>query len=404
MASIESRKAKNGAMTYWVRFRIEGQRNPVRERFTDAREAAKFKTLVEKVGGNAAVEIRNVSDGVVGSVPTLAEWFEEYLQDLESHASKGTPYGYRVTAGRTWLPRLGDYPITAITRQAVTAWVAAARKQETVRSSQARKKAIETQRTDKSVKVPEPKYLSTKTIKNAHGVLSGCLNAAVLAGIIPANPAKGVRMPKDEQDAQRERDIFTVDEWTRFLEHLPEHYKPLMIFLLGTGVRIGEATAIQVRDLDLDLSTVHIRRAWKQGPGNQVYLGSPKTRRSNRSILIGPSVVDTLRPLTKDKGAEDLLFTTVRGFRIDSDELLKAVWRPTLKAAGITKHLTTHSLRHTSASWQLMAGTPPQVVQHRLGHESLGTTSRVYAHLLIEEQTSAANFLDVAAAPKLPSD
>ncbi|WP_419404242.1 tyrosine-type recombinase/integrase, partial [Micrococcus sp. F3Y] len=68
-------------------------------------------------------------------------------------------------------------------------------------------------------------------------------------------------------------------------------------------------------------------------------------------------------------------------------------------AAGIAKHLTPHSLRHTFASWALMDGVPAQVVQHRLGHESLQTTSRVYAHLLLDAQRAAVDAIGWEPSP-----
>ena len=54
------------------------------------------------------------------------------------------------------------------------------------------------------------------------------------------------------------------------------------------------------------------------------------------------------------------------------------------------------------ASWQLMAGGPAQVVQMRMGHESLATTSTVYAHLLVEEQAGAVGSLGWDPSGSLP--
>ncbi|MCV7588810.1 tyrosine-type recombinase/integrase [Micrococcus luteus] len=74
-------------------------------------------------------------------------------------------------------------------------------------------------------------------------------------------------------------------------------------------------------------------------------------------------------------------------------------WKPALAAAGITKDLSPHSARHTFASWALMEGVAPQIVQHRLGHESLETTSRRYAHLLLDAQRAAVDAIGWEPSP-----
>ncbi|MCV7584143.1 tyrosine-type recombinase/integrase [Micrococcus luteus] len=65
----------------------------------------------------------------------------------------------------------------------------------------------------------------------------------------------------------------------------------------------------------------------------------------------------------------------------------------------MTKDLSPHSARHTFASWALMEGVAPQIVQHRLGHESLETTSRRYAHLLLDAQRAAVDAIGWEPSP-----
>ena len=204
-------------------------------------------------------------------------------------------------------------------------------------------------------------------------------------------------LPSDRTDAEKE--ILTRDEWERLRAEIPAHYLPLTAFLITTGCRIGEATAIQVRDLDLNdaTPTVRVRRAWKKAVAG-VYLGSVKTRRGNRTIRIGHELAALLRPIAaRTRDPEAFVFTSVQGARISAQRYNTRVWSPAVQRAGIVKHVTPHGLRHTSASWLLMAGIAPQVVQHRLGHESLQTTSRVYAHLLTDAQADAADLMDIAA-------
>ena len=238
--------------------------------------------------------------------------------------------------------------------------------------------------------------MSPKTVRNAHALLSAVLGLAVQEGILPANPARGADLPDD--DVEEERGIFSRAEWARFYAAMSESYQPLLIVLLVTGARWGEATALQVRDLDVAASVIHVRRAWKKGKEGAV-LGVPKTARGRRTIMLPDWAVETLEPLAAGRAADEFLLTAPGGGVIHRTNFVERHWKPALAAAGIAKHLTPHSLRHTFASWALMDGVPAQVVQHRLGHESLQTTSRVYAHLLLDAQRAAVDAIGWEPSP-----
>jgi integrase len=396
-------RAKNGAVSWHVRFRVQGHGNPVKETFgpfdddhDGARayaEARKFADLVESVGGAAARATRRTGEQSARTVPTLRSWFDRHLEGVASYAADGTAYGYRGEAERTWLPHLGHLPIDAVTRDAVVKWVAWQREQETARSRKARAKAREDGTT-----VPAKVVVSQKTIRNAHGLLSSVLASAVEAEVIVRNPAKGVKLPTDDHGDEME--VLTREESDRLFDAMPEHWRPLVGFLLVIGCRIGEATAVMVKDVDLERGTVRLRRSWKKGEHDSRYLGATKTRRGVRTVIMGPALTETVRPLVEGRDADDLVFTAPQGGRVYAQHFRNRVWQPTLKRAGITKHVTPHGLRHTSASWLLMANVAPQVVQHRLGHESLATTSKVYAHLLTDAQLAAVDVMD-AAVPQI---
>jgi integrase len=235
-----------------------------------------------------------------------------------------------------------------------------------------------------------------KTIRNAHGLLSSVLQAAVDAEpqLITRNPAKGVRLPEDEQHAEME--ILDQDEWARLYDAIPERWRPLTGFLVVIGCRIGEATAVMVKDVDVSAGTVRLRRAWKKDAHDSRYLGSTKTKRGVRTVRMGPWLTETLKPLVTGRAADELVFTASGGGRVYAQHFRNRVWVPALERSGITKHITPHGLRHTSASWLLASGVSPIVVQHRLGHENLSTTSRTYAHLLTDAQAGAVDVMDRA--------
>lgn len=364
-ATVVSRTRKDGSQAYRVGWRTDG-----RLRWSPTIEtgegAVEFKALVERLGPDAALAILRQRTGRdTRQTPLLSEVLERHLRSKAGALTPGTIAGYRSLAANTWLPRLGDYPVTAITREVVEDWVAWQREQETKRGTP----------------------FKPKSIHNAHGLLSAVLATAAELGLIPKNPARGVGLPDDDVDA--EMDVLDADEWEAFIGAMDPHYRPLTWFLLAVGCRIGEALAVQVRDLDLARSTVRIRRAWKKGERG-VYLGSTKSKRSKRTVLLPRELADDLAQLVQGKPADAFVFTTRTGRKVDTAHFRERQWARAIKAAGITKRITPHSLRHTSASWLLAEGVSPITVQHRLGHESLATTSKVYAHLLTDAQVGAA--------------
>ena len=375
MASIVKRLRKDGTPAYRVGYRVDGvlRWTPT---IATGEGAVEMKDLIERLGPDAALAILRQRSGreLAGGVPLLRDWFEVHLEQLRSHATPGTIEGYRSLAANTWLPSLGPVPVDSLTRAAVVSWVAWQREQPSRRGTP----------------------FAPKSIRNAHGLLSSVLGSAVEAGHAPSNVARGVRLPSDVRE--REMEIFTEAEWEVFIEAMDPHYRPLTRFLLVTGARIGEATAVHVRDLDPVRRTVRIRRAWKKGERDSRYLGAPKSARATRTVVLSASVAEELAELCEGKAGGDLVFTTPSGARIQAQHYRNRQWQRALEASGITKDISPHGLRHTSASWLLGQGVSPIVVQHRLGHESLSTTSKVYAHLLTDAQAAAVDVMEAATA------
>ena len=393
MAFISRRTTKDGIEKYRVGYRHNGTQH-FTPTFDTAEGAVEMQRLIETIGPDAANAIlrARTKGAEQGTSSTVQATLEAYLTSLASHATPGTVDDYRRMVARTWGPRLGPLPLTALTRDHVIEWVAWQRTQETLRSTRARaaaKRHNDNCAPGHEIEPPGPRMYSVKSIRNAHTVLSQMLAWEAERNDAVTNVARGIKFPNDEIDA--EQDIFTRDEFMAMYEAMDDHYKPFVLFLTATGCRINEAAAVQVRDLDLTSPTpaVSIRRAMKKGARSSRYLGSPKSRRGIRTVMLDPATAEALRPLVAGRDAESWVFLTRQGRQVNDNNFRARQWATAIRDAGITKRLTPHSLRHTHASWLLMAGAAPQVVQHRLGHESLDTTSKTYAHLLIDAQTPA---------------
>ena len=118
-----------------------------------------------------------------------------------------------------------------------------------------------------------------------------------------------------------------------------------------------------------------------------------KTKRSRRTLEVTPHLIGTLRALklaTPYSGQHDLAFTTRNGSGHDHRNLAGRVLRRAVERAGLEAVQrdgivlqpapTLHALRHSRASALIAAGWDIAEVSARLGHSSVATTMRVYAH------------------------
>lgn len=358
MASIQQRKGKTGDR-WRVIFRING--NQVSDTFLDATGAAEYAALVDRIGGAAAREILRQRRGSPsgGRVPTVAQATQDHIDAL-SGITIGTRRDYEKIAKRFAESSLGPLPVDSLTREAVTAWVNA-------------------------------QTVSAKTIRNRHSLLYAAMERQVELGNIPANPCRNVRIGRSER---QEMVILTPAELDLILDRLRPHWHPLVKLLAGTGLRFGEATALQVHDVDLAASPPRIRvaRAWKHTDGGAPELGAPKTGRGRRVVSLAPDLADVLHPLVTERNPSAFVITNTAGRHVRQNSFHE-IWSAALDDAadaGLSKRPRIHDLRHTHASWLISRGVPLPIIQRRLGHESITTTVDTYGHLADDAMVVAA--------------
>jgi integrase len=381
MSSYEQRRNKAGDVSHRVRFRHDGTNRA--ETFESNDAALKWKALLDAVGpakALAALEnpkptsLRTVSDQVAGHIAHLTGV-------TDGTRARYSDYLRRRIDGHP----IGATPLNLLDRDTIAAWVNWLAKDG----------------------------LSAKTIKNHHSLLSASLTSAVRAQLVSTNFAEGIRIatPTDEGEEMVTLTLFEL--WT-FINAAPDHWRPMVMFLFGTGVRFGEASALQVGDIDLDAGQARIRRAWKHTNGHGHQLGKPKSKRSVRTIVFGRDVATTVRPLIEGRPATAFLFTNTRGGPVRRTNFAEQAWEVALhEFAGDTKTVTPtkgrphvewengpgkrptpHDARHTYASLQILRGASDAFLQRQLGHESITTTINLYTHLRTEDLRVLADVID----------
>lgn len=163
-------------------------------------------------------------------------------------------------------------------------------------------------------------------------------------------------------------------------EELRQRYltaMPVFRALLLTGSRVGEILALGWSDVDFEERVVRIR---------QTKTGSVKV------FPMTEALEKVIRAQTKKPGG--LVFPNPESGKAWDQRRLQRIFKVALELAGLTKALTIHSIRHTSASWLTQAKEGGRHVQAALGHTSYATTER-YAHLGgAEELRPAAETLE----------
>jgi integrase len=175
---------------------------------------------------------------------------------------------------------------------------------------------------------------------------------------------------------------------------LPIEYATLVRVLAYTGLRWGEATALQVKSYDAMRGRISVTRAAKEPHGEVIY-GPTKTHAA-RQVVLPQHLRAEVSALQEGKGPDDLLFTTKDGSVLRHSNFDRRVFRPAVKVAGLAP-LTKHDLRHTAASLAVASGANVKVVQRMLGHKTATLTLDLYAGLFENDLDDLANRLADAA-------
>ena len=176
--------------------------------------------------------------------------------------------------------------------------------------------------------------------------------------------------------------------------------------VVGTGARRGEALALRWKDVDLDKGVVRIERAIEQTKSG-LRVKAPKTRHGRRNVSISPWLAAELRAhrtrqqehrLALGQGRstpDDLVFARWDG-KLRSPHWLSQKFAQAMATLGID--CTLHGLRHTHVSQLIAAGLDVVTVSRRIGHASAAITLDVYAHMLKNTDTRAAEIMEATFA------
>ncbi len=238
--------------------------------------------------------------------------------------------------------------------------------------------------------------LSVTSINKTITRLGQILEVAVEYGLIGVNPAKGRRRRLKPQKAapvwlDRAEHIEALLDAAGALDHHAEakgghdqkgglvYRRALLSTLVFAGLRIGELTALQWRDVDL--------------AGSRLTVRASKTDAGMRQVDLPPALRDELaayKAQAANTGPSAFVFTTAAGSELIQGNVRRRVLDKAVATANeklieagevpLPDGLTPHKLRHTFASILVALGVDPGSVMDQLGHTDPGFTLRVYRH------------------------
>lgn len=279
-----------------------------------------------------------------------------------------TRAGYEQILSARILPRYRSIPISALNHTELQGWVASM--------------------------VAE--NLSPNRVRNVFNVMSGLLRGAVAHGIIRVNPAGNVELPKAQRN---EQGYLTPDQISSLAHEVNPRYRTLILTLGVSGLRIGEASALRRRAIDVIRKRIHVFEAVAkvQSPGQpcEWITGTPKSGKDRHVAIPRHLALALNEHLTCYSGpADDLAFTTSTGNRVTAAYFGSHILKPALVQANLDPRIRTHDLRHSAAAAMIRANPNPELVKRQLGHSTIQVTFDLYGHLFPDEADRLAEGLE----------
>jgi len=160
--------------------------------------------------------------------------------------------------------------------------------------------------------------------------------------------------------------VLSREELARFFAAIPnEKHRTVLMTMYAAGLRLSEALALQVADVDSARQCVRVA----QGKGQK-----------DRYTLLPPTLLGQLRTYWRAVRPTAWLFPGQQPGTPLTATVIQRRCAPAAREAKLTKRVTTHTMRHCFATHLLEAGTDLRTIQQLLGHGSLQTTA-VYLHV-----------------------
>ncbi len=225
------------------------------------------------------------------------------------------------------------------------------------------------------------------------GVSWGSLNQAVCAlrffyGVTLGEAAIPERIPY-ARTPRKLPVVLSTDEVVRFLEAVSGlKSRAALTTAYAAGLRASEVAGLLIEDIDSDRGVIRVRH----GKGAK-----------DRDVMLSPQLLGLLRTYWRLARPRKFLFPGRDEGRSINPTVLHAACRSAAKAAGLSKRVTLHTLRHSFATHLLENGADIRIIQALLGHANLSSTAR-YTHVASHTIRATPSPLDRLSVEVMPPE
>jgi integrase len=309
-------------------------------------------------------------------IPTYKEYSTLYLEgEIKPIRKKGTYERYEAAFKNHIFPAIGKKPINQIGRGEIRSFLV--------------------------------KYCAAGHSKRSttlmRDIMNGPFQVAFEDRVIDLNPVTGaLKRLNIKADEKPPIDPLTAEETVLFLDTCRKYYSesyPFFMTLFRTGLRVGEALALQWGDVDWNSRFIKISRSSRRKE-----IGTTKTGKT-RKVDMSEQLWTTLKDLHTKRKREALLDGTgeIKEFIFHNGEgnpsgqnSVRYVLKRVLEKAGL-REIRVHDTRHSYASQLLSDGVSPVYVMNQLGHHSIEMTVNIYGHWIPSGNQEIINRLDKLA-------
>lgn len=211
-----------------------------------------------------------------------------------------------------------------------------------------------------------------KTVKNHFLVAKLIFSFAVFCEYINNNPCDSVKMPRNLRKTQRT--IPTPVEIDTVKNNVNAPFGLFPFMLLYTGLRKGEAIALQYKDIDRDNHVIHVTKS-SYYKSNKAIIKPPKTDGGYRDVIL----LDLLASKLSQGEPNNYVFSADGGKTPLTAKQFIVRWRNYLACTGL--NITAHQLRHAFATILYENDVSDKDAQDLLGHSSIVVTRDIYTHI-----------------------
>lgn len=227
------------------------------------------------------------------------------------------------------------------------------------------------------VKEMSVRGLAQGTVKTRFVNVRSVFRAAIRDKVIAADPTAGIRLPR-QRKREASMEIPTPAKVKSILDAADERFVAFIAVCAFAGLRLGEAAALQLDDVDFLRRELRVRRQVQRAGAGEVEIRLPKYG-SERDIPL-PDELLTILSRHVDLGHRGAWLFAGAADNPPHQNTVGYWWRKTLRDAG-TSDIRLHDLRHFYASGLIAAGCDVVTVQRALGHAKPSTTLETYSHL-----------------------